>query len=605
MLTSVIIPLPFGKIKQLATVAPDVKKLVKNYVEEGIDNLNSIIDNIHSILADEIDGITKNDIRDIIAGNYDAPKRTRSEIQTMIMDLKVEAQLLSKIDILENGGQPTSENAKKARNQRTKELRDRVKELKQKTGGENTSDIESSKLNAVKTKLENEIKKLEEELRTGNFEFAEEPKPIELDQEAIDLKDKLIKLKYERAKRLIQEEYATRSTGKKIGDTALEILNVPRTLMSSFDFSAPLRQGLIPTISHPLIAGPALIEMFKQAVSQKRFDRWFHDLRESKFFDLISKSGLYVADPHDIRLSTKEEYFMNNYAEKIPLIGKVIKGSERAYVTYLNKMRVDLFKQGAEVLAAQGKTFENSPEIYKALAGFINNSTGRGELGKLEDYAPILNSIFFSPRLIASRLNLLNPAYYAKLPKEVRVRALADMAKFIGFGLSVLALLKYGFPCKDKNDKNCVEVQNDPRSSEFGKIKVGNTRYDTWGGFQQYITFLTKAIMAQKITQGSDRVQELDGKGRGVNTRLSLIGTFVRGKLAPIPGLGVDYLSGMTQDYQKFSWKKEAENKLLPLIYSDLKEAVSQDGVKSLFTVGIPGAFGVGVQTYDDKKPNK
>jgi len=375
--------------------------------------------------------------------------------------------------------------------------------------------------------------------------------------------------------------------------------------MSSFDFSAPLRQGLVQTISHPTIAGPALVEMFKQAVSQKRFDRWFHDLRESPFFDLISKSGLYVADPHDIRLSTKEEYFMNNYAEKIPLIGKLVKGSERAYVTYLNKMRVDLFKQGAEVLAVQGKTFDNSPEVYKALAKFINNSTGRGDLGKLEDYAPILNTIFFSPRLIASRLNLLNPAYYAKLPKEVRVRALADMGKFIGFGLSVLGLLKYGFPCEDKNDKNCVEVQSDPRSSDFGKIQSGNTRYDIWGGFQQYVTFLTKYLLGQKLTQGSDTVKNLDGKGRGVTTRAGLVGNFVRGKLAPIPGLAVDWNLGMTQDYQKFSWKKEAENKLLPLLYSDLKESVSQDGVKSLFTVGVPGAFGIGVQTYDDKKPSK
>jgi len=170
MLTSVIIPLPFGKIKQLATVAPDVKKLVKNYVEEGIDNLNSIIDNIHSILADEIDGITKNDIRDIIAGNYDEPKKTRAEIQTTIMDLKTEAKLLSQIDRLENGEQPVSEGGKKVRNQRTKELRDKVRELKQSTGGVNTSNIESSKLQGVKNRLEKEIEKLEEELKTGNFE---------------------------------------------------------------------------------------------------------------------------------------------------------------------------------------------------------------------------------------------------------------------------------------------------------------------------------------------------------------------------------------------------------------------------------------------------
>jgi hypothetical protein len=195
----------------------------------------------------------------------------------------------------------------------------------------------------------------------------------------------------------------------------------------------------------------------------------------------------------------------------------------------------------------------------------------------------------------------LGNGFYGRLPKEIRVMAIKDMAKMVGFGLSVLALIKLVNGCPDdcKDCKGCANVETDPRSSDFGKIKIDNTRYDIWGGFQPYITFFTKFMLKQKITVGDDRVKDLNGKGTGITTQMELALSFLRGKLAPIPATAVDYLSGRTQDYKPFSWKAEAQNKLLPLISSDLKEAYKEEGVKALFTVGLPATFGVGVNTYE------
>ena len=119
---------------------------------------------------------------------------------------------------------------------------------------------------------------------------------------------------------------------------------------------------------------------------------------------------------------------------------------------------------------------------------------------------------------------MLNPLYYAKLPKELRVMAAKDMFKFVALGMSVLALAKL----------NGADVEDDPRSSDFGKIKSGNTRWDIWGGFQQYVRLFSQVASGEKKSSGSGEIQRLNGEGRFGETRGDVTSRFVRGKLAPI-----------------------------------------------------------------------
>ena len=204
-------------------------------------------------------------------------------------------------------------------------------------------------------------------------------------------------------------------------------------------------------------------------------------------------------------------------------------------------------------------------------------------------------SAFFSPRLIASRVNLLNPLYYKSLPKEVRIAAVTDMIKFIALGATVLTLSHIGG----------ASTQLDPRSSDFGKIKVGDTRYDIWGGFGQYIRVLSQILTRQSISAQTGKLQDLSGKGAFGKTPASVGISFVRGKLAPVPSMAWDFASGRTAIGEKVTWQQEAKSHLLPLIYSDLQEAYKQQGVKSLLTVGLPSTFGIGVQTYKPKEAKK
>lgn len=625
-------PIPY--LNEILAITPDVAKLVKVYAEEGIIKLDEIVDNIHSIIKESSDNITKKDIIDIIAGKYNERKQTRSDIAKQLLDLKTQATLVSKLSDLESGIEPKTEAKKVERNKEISSLRKKINENY------------LTKLSSAKNNIENQIKKLKEDLSTGNFLDKQENQELKLDKEAIALKDKLIELKKERAIRLLKEEYANRTPKEKAKDLLGEVINVPRTLMASMDFSAPLRQGIIASISHPRIAAKAFVEMFKQAASQRRFDRWFSDVRNSDIFLIMEKSGLFVADPHDLRLSAKEEQFMNNMVEKIPFIGGdvkltgdvkipftkkiignlgdsgvkipftdksiktiggLVKGSERAYVSFLNKMRVDLFTQGAQVLESMGKTYENSPKEYEGLASFINNSTGRGKINKLEAAAPILNGIFFSPRLIASRINLINPLYYAQLPPYARKMAVKDIIKFVSFGVTLLGLIKLNWGCEDDCDdcEGCVQIETDIRSTDFGKIKIGDTRYDIWGGFQPYVRLIGQIMYGQTKSSQTGKVYELYGDnkkkkifGKDVS---DLLGSFVRGKAAPVPAAIINTIKGRNLIGEPTDLKTELQRLFTPLLYNDLKEAIDEQGIKALATVGLPATFGIGVNTYAPK----
>lgn len=460
-----------------------------------------------------------------------------------------------------------------------------------------TASKEESRLKGFKTRTEAKTREYRDRVNRGDYS-KRKIEPIKLDKEGTELRDELRKAKHDYEVELYKDELNRRTKGQKIRDAITEVINVPRALMASVDYSAPLRQGLVETVAHPILASKAFVEMFRQSISQKRFDTWLDDLKESPAYELMKKNDLYIADPRKPKLEAKEEQFMSNLADKIPVIGKLVKGSERAYVAYLNKLRTDVFMDATKTFMDAGKTPENNPELYKGLAKFINNATGRGSLGKLEESAQILNTGFFSPRLIASRINMLNPLFYAKLPKEIRVKAIGDMLKLIATGTTVLALAKAGG----------AQVEDDPRSTDFGKIKVGDTRYDIWGGFQQYVRLysqLTPSIVYDRnkgtwygrIKTSTDKLKDLTGEQFPFDTDWSKIEDFGYNKLAPVPAAIKAILSRKNAIGKKTDASETASGLITPLMLKDAYEAVKTKGVSGIYG-SIPGVFGVGMQTY-------
>lgn len=369
---------------------------------------------------------------------------------------------------------------------------------------------------------------------------------------------------------------ATKTKGQKIREAITSTVNVPRAINSSLDFSAPFRQGLVLTVNHPISAAKAGAYMFKSAFSSKAYKGWLEDVKSSENYGRMKDSGLYLADSKGAAgsLSDKEEAFMSNLAEKIPLYGRVVKAGERAYNGYLNKIRVDTFNSLADRYAATG---QGDAENLKSLAKFINTATGRGNLGKLEKIAPELNAVFFAPRNMAARLNMLNPKWYLDLKGPARKEAVKSAGVVLATGLTTLGIAKAAG----------AEVNDDPRSTDFGKIKVGDARYDIWGGFQQYARAATQLLTGQKNVQGD--VVKAD--------RLDTANKFVRSKLAPIPASVTDIAEGVDYVGQPVTAGSLAQKNLLPFGVQDAANGGGDAGPAGAAS-SLPSVFGIGYQNY-------
>ncbi|HTJ52630.1 MAG TPA: hypothetical protein VL443_24410 [Cyclobacteriaceae bacterium] len=453
---------------------------------------------------------------------------------------------------------------------------------------------DKKRLENYKKAIKKSVSSYEDRIKKKDFTKPVKAKPLALDKEASDLKLERDKIKAQFDVEQEKVRLANRPMSEKIWDTAVDVWNLPKSFLASIDMSAPFRQGALLSAANPKAGGRSFVEMFKQAFSQKKADEWLLKLKDSPEYQLMKQSKLYIAESNT-KLTAKEEQFLSNLASKIPVIGRLVKGSERAYSGYLNKLRVDVFANGVDRLMEQGITPESNPEAYKAWASFINNATGRGNLGALETSATVLNGFFFSPRYLASRVNLLNPVTYAKMPAPVRKMAIKNILAYAAFGTLVITLAAAAG----------ADVEHDPRSSDFGKIKIGNTRYDLWAGFQQIIRLIAQLATGERKSTTTGEIIKIDGKKFPFEDRSDVIKRFFRSKLAPTASTAVNLLTGKDVVGNEVTIQGEAIKNVIPLYLQDIASIYKTEGPTVLIESMIPAFFGIGVQNYEAKKAGK
>ena len=375
---------------------------------------------------------------------------------------------------------------------------------------------------------------------------------------------------------------------RKLGRAGIELINVPRALRSSFDLSAPFRQGLVLGARHPRMFAREFKPMVKAFKSERAYDEVMEDIVSRPTFETMDRAGLALTDLEN--LSTREEAFIGaNFAERIPVVGRGVRASGRAYTAFLNKFRADAFDNYLQLAESQGLDVKD-PELLKSIARWVNHATGRGTMKHLEGAMVPLNALFFSPRLIASRLNLLNPRFYADLDPFARKQALQGMGQLLG-GISLtLWLAKLAG----------ADVGVDPRSSDFAKIKVGDTRVDIAGGFQQYIVAATRIVKGEVVSSTTGKLEQLDG-GFGKPSRNDIAIRFVKGKFAPVPAAVATIGEGKTGAGEDVDPVKEIGRTFLPLGVENAIEGFGSSPEAGAAST-VLGSIGFGVQTYESKQ---
>lgn len=608
--------LPYAK--ELAAVAPDIIRLVKNVIQDGITELPDIIKSVHSQVKEHISDITEKDIHDIIAGVYSEKKPPRSKLAAKLYETRLQAKLINELDQLLSGELPKSEEKQKQRNQKIEALRKQIKEVKNDLGlNERTM---QQKLASLKGRYKTEIEEIKAKIDKGDYGPDEKPEVIPLDDEGKKLRDELLELKDERAIRLLKQQYANRSTGEKAIAEVGKALRTGRQIQSGFfDVSYPFRQTIV-GVARQLLALPfkrengkliytgfksqrelrqQLGKMYQAFGSEKHYRRTMADIKEHGRFDVAKKSKLDIAELDTPLERFKEEEAQTSYAEKIPIAKQGVRMSNRAATVIANKMKFDIFNQLVDGFEQAGKTFKNSPELYKEAAKYANQLVGRGFLGeKLEMASPLIGHVLYSLRLQASRLqlltNLINPRFYAKVPKEIRIEYIKDMTKFVLMGTAMLGLAKAAG----------LGVELDPRSSDFGSVKWGDTRFDIWGGFKQYVTLFSRLLTASTKSPETGEINRLKipfsagTPEHRQKTYGDLLLRFARTKASPEAGALTDVLVGETFDKKAVTAQGEAVRFIAPMIVGDVYDAWKDNGVLGAALTYVLATHGVGAQSH-------
>lgn len=415
----------------------------------------------------------------------------------------------------------------------------------------------------------------------------------------------------------MEAKSAKKEGNAQFGTGFAQYVNIPRAIMSSADLSAPLRQGIV------FIGYKEYWKSFAKMFSmlgksgENNYNFLMKKIARDPNYELMLKARLQFSSL-DGELTLREEDFQTELARKIPLYGRVVKVSEQAYAGFLNKLRADMFNRFVKEYQDAG--IELDEDLLKGLGRFINAGTGRAELPDfLKPSSTILNATFFSARLMHSRVQMLNPAFYAKLPGDVFTKgpsvkkaALLSMLKFGGIALLVNGALNALFPE--------VETEVDPRSSDFMKVKVGNTRFDLGGGFNQYLILgartgtwlynqslgfvernsgvdMTDYKVANKKTVGGD-YRDFGAEGMTQDTYGSVLADFFRSKLSPQASYVVDFLN--EEDYigRPFTVEGSLASRLVPMTASSVYEAYTEDSPVPMPVIFTATLFGVGTNTY-------
>jgi hypothetical protein len=228
----------------------------------------------------------------------------------------------------------------------------------------------------------------------------------------------------------------------------------------------------------------------------------------------------------------------------------------------------------------------------RAFANYVNVATGRGAFKG--NVGVGLNYVFFAPRLLMSRFQLLagQPFYQGTW----RTRKI--IAKEYARSLSGITLL-YALAAMAG-----ASLEWDPRSSDFLKLRFGDTRIDPMFGLLQVLTFARRTQSGETKT-AKGKILPLRGEHVkfGQGDWMDVAQRFTRSKLNPNLGMSVDIFAG-----QNVVGEAVTPTSMLwgsaPITFQDLYEAMrdKKNGVPTKAAASMLTLLGMGMQVYDEHK---
>ena len=347
------------------------------------------------------------------------------------------------------------------------------------------------------------------------------------------------------------------------------------------------------------------------------------DIAKSMMVELVTRpnalNGNY--DSFGIEVGIKEEAFPESWITKN--VG-VARRSDAAMNISMQTARANLFDWMWERSNGDVKLLKTQ-KVGEA----INAVTGRGKIAVLvskdETQNKLMNNMLFAPKWLASRIETLTDLWWIRhygevTPKGIRARAAVGNLVILAVLTSLLKAIAWGLDDEDERDWwEFLQSTFDARSTDFGKIKLGTTRFDLSAGTAGIYTLIARLLSGKTVT-GSGVKQDVD--------RWKVIGNFINGKGSPSVRLGKELVENLgwgllgTEQPEhfggdKFKWNTPGEvgknliDWFLPITIANIYETTRNspmflgkaDGAETAAaTVGIVADFvGFSANTWDKR----
>lgn len=363
-----------------------------------------------------------------------------------------------------------------------------------------------------------------------------------------------------------------------------ELAGNAKAIQASMDNSAIFRQGWKTLLTNPKIWAKNAIQSFANIIKTFGKDEVMNELNA----DIVSRPTYDLMKKAKLAVGTIEEAYPTSLPEKIPFLGRVYKASENAFTAFIHKTRADVFDKYIDIANKTG--VDLTDEQLKSIGKMVNSLTGRGNLGSLEPVANVVNNVFFSPRMLKSQIDTLTqPFTGAGGSNFVRKQASINLLKIIAGTAGVLATAK----------ALGAQVETDPRSADFGKIRVGNTRFDVTGGMSSIITLADRLIKQSTKSSTTGVVAPLNSGKYGSETGGDVIYNFLENKLSPAASLIDDlFVRHKTFSGEKPTVKNELLGHFVPLPVTTGIELYKTPGAVAPLLGIIADGLGISTNSY-------
>ena len=408
-------------------------------------------------------------------------------------------------------------------------------------------------------KLTKKVEDLKENFNPETGEWKSEQGKLDYGANKVILENYIESLKTENLtikEMVLERYYEGRATFKEnkakavtdlLKDTARKINDNAIAFVAAVDNSFLGRQGLNTLLTRPSIWWDMSKKSFIDIYQALRKKEGGNMAKDSLMSEVYGREN-YLNGNYDLAklIPRAEEQFPTTLPERLPLgIGRIFKASEVAFTNSAIRARINLFDKIYEIAKKNGVNIKDVVEI-KEMGHLINSVTARGSLGKMGE-GGVIKALLWAPKMLKADWDVLtaHTGGAGLKTKFARQQARYNLVKIVASTTAVVAIINAIKP---------GSVETDPTSSDFLKIKVGDTRTNISGGKGSIITLLARGVTLKTKSTATGIKKKLNTGEFGSKTYFDIFIDFLSNKTTPFAKAVIDRMKGRDFEGKVPTW---------------------------------------------------